>query len=170
MTAFDAGAVVVATAACVTDLRSARIPNALTVFAAVVGLVAHATWPQGLGAATSLGGAAAGLLVFLPFFALGGMGGGDVKLMTALGAWLGWPRILPAALTIAVVGGVVAVLVALSRGYLRQALRNIRGLLQLWWTTGMRPEPTLTLTHDRAPRLPYAVPVLLGLLVTLWRQ
>ena len=82
MTAFDAGAVVVATAACVTDLRSARIPNALTVFAAVVGLVAHATWPQGLGAATSLGGAAAGLLVFLPFFALGGMGGGDVKLMT----------------------------------------------------------------------------------------
>ena len=36
-----------------------------------------------------------GLAVFLPFFALGGMGGGDVKLMAAVGAWLGWPAILP---------------------------------------------------------------------------
>lgn len=170
MTAFDAGALVVAGGACVTDVRASRIPNALTLLGVVTGLVAHAVLPAGLGAGAALAGAAAGLVVFLPFFVLGGMGGGDVKLMAAVGAWLGWPAILTAALTIAIVGGVVAVAVAISRGYLRQALGNLLALARFWIVAGVRPEPSLTLAEGRGPRLPYAVPVLLGVLVTLWRR
>ena len=170
MTAFDAGAVVVAAAACITDLRSARIPNALTLLGTAGGLLAHSTWPTGLGIGPSLAGALVGLAVFFPFFALGGMGGGDVKLMAALGAWLAWPAIVPATFTIAIAGGVVALGVALARGYLLQALRNLRRLVLVWWTTGVRSDPPLTLAHGRGPRLPYAVPVLLGVLVTLWRR
>lgn len=170
MTAFDAGALVVAGGACVTDVRASRIPNTLTLLGVVTGLVAHAVLPAGLGVGAALAGAAAGLLVFLPFFVLGGMGGGDVKLMAAVGAWLGWPAILTAALTIAIVGGVVALAVAISRGYLRQALGNLLALARFWIVAGVRPEPSLTLAEGRGPRLPYAVPVLLGVLVTLWRR
>ena len=54
-------------------------------------------------------GLAVGLAVFFPFFALGGMGGGDVKLMAALGTWIGWSPIVWTALYGAVAGGVMAV-------------------------------------------------------------
>lgn len=170
MTVFDAGAVVLATAACVTDVSAARIPNTVTLTGVVAGLVAHGALPQGLGLVASAAGAVAGLAVFLPFFALGGMGGGDVKLMAALGAWLGWPAILATALAVAIAGGVLALLVALWRGYLGQAFANVWRLLRFWSVAGVRPEPSLTLAHGRGPRLPYAVPILLGLLVTLWRR
>ncbi|MFN7979723.1 MAG: prepilin peptidase [Vicinamibacterales bacterium] len=170
MTAFDAGALVVAGGACITDVRAARIPNTLTLLGVIAGLLAHALLPAGAGVAASLAGAAAGLAVFLPFFVLGGMGGGDVKLMAAVGAWLGWPTIVTAALTIAIVGGGVALGVAVTRGYLRQALGNLLALARFWIVAGVRPEPSLTLAEGRGPRLPYAVPILLGLLVTLWRR
>lgn len=170
MTVFDAGAIILALGACVTDVAAARVPNALTIAGVVAGVAAHALLPHGLGLGASVAGAIAGLALFLPFFALGGLGGGDVKLMAAMGAWLGWPAILTAAVAVAIAGGALAVVVALSHGYLGQALANLRRLLRLWMVAGVRPEPSLTLAHGRGPRLPYAVPVLLGLLVTLWRR
>jgi prepilin peptidase CpaA len=170
MTVFDTGAMLVAAGACVTDITAARIPNTLTLAGVVGGLAAHGLLPQGLGLATSAAGAAAGLAAFLPFFALGGMGGGDVKLMAAVGAWLGWPAIVGAVLAVAIAGGAIALGVALAHGYAGQAVRNIWRLLRLWAVAGIRPDPSLTLAHGRGPRLPYAVPVLLGVLVTIWRR
>ena len=81
----------VAVAACVTDIRSRRIPNLLTFGAALAAIVFHtfASGLDGLSAATF--GWLLGVAMFLPFFALGGMGAGDVKLLAALGAWLGPP-------------------------------------------------------------------------------
>ncbi len=81
-------------------------------------------------------GLLAGLLVFFPFFALGAMGAGDVKLMAALGVWIGWQPVLQVALFGAVAGGVLAVGVALWRGYLRTALKNIGALLRFWSVVG----------------------------------
>lgn len=168
MTAFDAVALVVAAGATMTDLRAARIPNALTVTSGLAGLLAHALLPGGFGWSTSLGGMAAGLAVFFPFFALGGLGGGDVKLMAALGAWVGWPAVLSLALYTALAGGVVALGVALARGYLRQALRNVAALAKFWMVAGVHADPALTLEHGRGPRVPYALPMFVGLIVTVW--
>ena len=67
-------------------------------------------------------------------------------------------------------GGVMAVLVALSHGYTRTAVRNIWLLLMHWRVMGLKPLPTLTLDTSDAPRLPYALPIMVGLLVTLWRS
>ncbi|MEZ5292656.1 MAG: prepilin peptidase [Vicinamibacterales bacterium] len=169
MTAFEVGAVMVAAGACATDLARARVPNTLTVLGIVVGVVAHAVLPGGRGAVASLVGGLAGLGVFFPFFALGGMGGGDVKLMAALGAWVGAPAILFVALYTALAGGVLAVGVALAHNYLGEALRNLRALARHWAIVGIRPEPSLTLERGRGPRLPYAVAIFAGLIVTLWR-
>src|SRR5262245_64849156 len=75
--------------ACVTDLRTRRIPNVLTFGAAALALAFHGIVGGLPGVQSAALGWLAGLAMFLPFFLLGGMGGGDVKLLAALGAWLG---------------------------------------------------------------------------------
>lgn len=169
MSLVEAVALAVGIAACVTDLRSRRIPNLLTFGAGLVAVGFHALAPQGQGVSNGLLGLATGLAVFFPVFALGALGAGDVKLMAAIGAWLGWEPVIWVALYGAVAGGVLALLVAVANGYLRQALRNVCTLVQYWWLTGVRPLPQLTLEAGHTLRLPYALPIFVGLVVTVWR-
>lgn len=161
---------VFAAAACVTDLRDGRIPNALTFSAIVVAVIVHGLLPQGHGWAHVALGTLVGLAVFFPFFALGGMGAGDVKLMAALGAWLGAGPVILTALYGAIAGGVLAILVALRSGYLKQALSNVGRLLIHWGMFGVKAVPELTIERGEGPRLAYAVPIFIGLVVTLWRS
>ncbi|MCD0462702.1 A24 family peptidase [Roseiconus lacunae] len=71
------------------DLKERRIPNALTVSAALGG-VAWGAYSGGLaGLLASIGGFAVGFGILLALWLIGGGGGGDVKLMGAVGAWLG---------------------------------------------------------------------------------
>jgi prepilin peptidase CpaA len=163
-----AAALAVAFVACVTDLRSRRIPNVLTAGAAVAGLLAHAATGGVSGGLTSLAGLVVGMALFLPFFLLGGMGAGDVKLLAALGAWLGPGQVFWLAIYASLIGGVLAVAVAVGRGYLTSALHNIGSLFGYWRVAGLRPLPALTLENRAAPRLAYAVPIFLGTAVTLW--
>ena len=160
----------IAALACATDLRSARIPNWLTLGAMAAGLCFHAMLPGGHGIAAAALGLLVGLLVFFPFFALGALGAGDVKLMAALGAWVGAAAAVNVALYGAVAGGVLAVIVAASRSYLPHALRNLRTLFTHWWLVGIKPLPELTLDKGQGPRLPYALPIMAGLVVALWRH
>ena len=67
-----------------------------------------------------------------------------------------------------VVGGVLALVVACSRGYLRQAMRNIWLLLMFWRVSGVRPLPELTIQSGRGPKLAYGVSIFLGTVVTIW--
>ena len=155
-------------AACVTDLRSRRIPNVLTFGAAVAAFVfwGIAGGPSGLG--FSLGGWLVGCVLFLPWFLLRGMGAGDVKLLAALGAWVGPSTALWLALYSAVAGGVFAVLVTLPSGYLGTMFRNVWGLLMFWRVAGVQPHPELTLATATGPRLPYAFPITAGVVAVLW--
>jgi prepilin peptidase CpaA len=161
-------ATVIAMVACVTDLRSQRIPNVLTFGGALAGVVFHAVSGRADGFLLSLSGWAVGIAVFLLPFALGGMGAGDVKLVAALGAWLGPMDTLWLAMYTAIAGGVAAVALALARGYLRQALSNICLLLMHWRISGIRPLHEVSLAGSKGPRLAYAVPVFGGLVATLW--
>lgn len=72
-----------------TDYRTRRIPNWLTVPAAISGLVFSAVSPHGIGLLPALAGFAVGLALLLLPWILGGGGMGDVKMLAALGAWLG---------------------------------------------------------------------------------
>ena len=166
--AIPSAAIAISVIACATDLRTQRIPNVLTFGAALAGLVAHIALDGASGALTAAGGWLTGLLIFLPFFALGGMGGGDVKLLAALGAWLGAYETLYLAMYTGVAGGALAVVVAFSRGYLGVALRNVLEMLRYWRTSGIRPVPNLTLETPHAPKLAYALPMFLGVVITLW--
>ena len=165
-----AAAVVVALMGCYTDIKTRRIPNVLT-FGAAAGAMGYALAGGG---PVAMGWSAAGWLVgaamFFPFFALGGIGGGDVKLMAALGAWLGPMPAVWLGLFAALAGGPLALLLAFARGYAKQAFGNLWGLVSYWRVVGLKPHPNLTLDSAAVgvPRLPYALPITVGLLVTLW--
>jgi len=158
----------VAAMACVTDIRRRRIPNVLTFGAAAAGVVFHGATGGTHGLVLAVSGWSVGLLVFLPFFMLGGMGGGDVKLLAALGAWVGPGDAVWLAIYSSLAGGVLGVGVALSRNYLGTALRNLKTMFVSWWLVGPRPLASMTLEDSKAPRLAYAVPMLIGAMVTIW--
>lgn len=153
---------------CVCDLRTRRIPQVLTIGGAAAGIVFHLATGGWMAGATSLAGWGLGILIFLLPFALGGLGGGDVKLLGALGAWLGPTEAVWLGIYTGIAGGILAIVWSLANGYLGQALRNVYLLLMHWRVGGLRPLPELTLEHGRAPRLAYAVPILAGTTVTLW--
>jgi prepilin peptidase CpaA len=154
--------------ACALDLRWRRIPNWLTVGAALAGIAYHGVVGGWAGIETAAAGWAVGLAIFFVPFALGGLGGGDVKLVAALGAWLGPAEVVWLGLYTGVIGGVLALIVACSRGYLRQALRNIWVLLMFWRISGLRPLPELTIQQAHGPKLAYGLSIFLGTVVTIW--
>jgi prepilin peptidase CpaA len=105
--------IVVAVLAAIVDLGWRRIPNSLTVIATITGF-SLALWSGGLSAlSTSLLGFLTGLLLFIPGFLLRMTGGGDVKLMAALGSLLGPSLTLYAFVLYAVTGMVWALVYSL---------------------------------------------------------
>lgn len=104
-------AIVLGLAAVITDVRSRTIPNWIPV-AALAGGIGCQVLDKGWSGLPAAGlGAVAGFGVFLVFYLLGGMGGGDVKLMAGFGALLGASRLLEAALWTAGIGGLMALAV-----------------------------------------------------------
>jgi prepilin peptidase CpaA len=168
MTISTVAAVSIATIACVVDLRTRRIPNALTFGGAAAALAYRLATGGAAGAADGLGGWLVGLALLLVPYALGGMGAGDVKLLAALGAWLGPAETLWLGIYTNVAAGLMALAVALIHGYLGQAWNNVWLLLSHWRVVGLRPLPEITLSGSRGPRLAYAAPILAGMVVTLW--
>lgn len=155
-------------AACLTDLTTRRIPNAMT-FGGALAAVAYHAWAEGAdGLVFAAAGWTVGVGFFLFPFLLGGLGGGDVKLVAALGAWLGPSEALWLALYSCVAGGVLAVAVALASGYLRTALANVSLLLTHWRISGFIRLQEVSLEGSTGPRLAYAVPIFVGTVVTLW--
>ena len=139
------------------DLRMRRIPNYLTVPAAVSGLLYHSFAPAGWGPWVSLGGFAVGFaLLLLPWLA-GGSGMGDVKLLAALGAWLGTKGVLIAFGLSAVLGTVIALIVLLNHAATEGVSKTGRRFL-----SARRPVHRKTGKKRSARVLPFAVPVALS--------
>lgn len=118
-------ALLVGAAAIVEDVARRQISNWIPALAFAGGLAVMSFERGWRGAGSSLLGTAAGFAVFLIFYLLGGMGGGDVKLMAGFGALLGVERLLEAALWTAACGGLIA-LAAIGFGALRNRLSKDR--------------------------------------------
>jgi len=138
-----------------------KVPNWITFPMIVAGWVysaalsPYAGW-EGLG--WSLLGTVIGLALLLPLYSIGGMGAGDVKLLAAFGALLGPADVFDAFLRAAILGGAMALTVALWRGRLRETLYGTAMLV----TTRSRTM-TATIEHPAANnRFPYAPAIACG--------
>lgn len=146
----------------VTDLTQRRIPNLLTGPAIFIALLAY-YFIGGLdGFLFSLRGLAFGLAIFLVPYLMGGMGAGDVKLMSAVGAVLGFSHTLVALLFIAVCGGIIALGLMLSRGILQQTLAKI--FLSFVFLVAHKDGSLLKVNKDEQTQdgIPYAVAIASG--------
>ena len=142
--------------AAVVDLRIHRIPNYLTVPAAVLGIAYHGFAPAGLGMLAGLAGFGVGFCLLLLPGLLGGGGMGDVKLLAALGAWLGPIMTLIAFAASIICAALLAFAIMLNSAMTLGVLKTERRYL-----ASRRPRNKSG--QRRAARiLPFAVPVAVG--------
>jgi len=109
-------------AACWFDLRSRIIPNELTLAIAVLAIPfwwasGLALWPN-----ATLQVCVAALIfgLFALAFAMGAMGGGDVKLIGALALWLPWQAVLAVLVVMSVAGGALTLAMVLRHRLARR--------------------------------------------------
>jgi prepilin peptidase CpaA len=129
----------------------------------LAGLIVHFAQNGWTGAMHSLFGSAIGFGVFLIFYLLGGMGGGDVKLMAGFGALLGAKRLFEAALWTAGCGGVMA-LAVIATGLIRDFW------VQSKWargTAGSEPAAASEKQDQRRDSIPYAPAIAAGVWLSL---
>ena len=156
-------------AATAIDLRSHRIPNLISLGGLLAALVLAATGHGAVTLGPALTGMAIGFFLLLPLYAKGAMGAGDVKLMAAVGAFLGGPALaLGAVAGTFMAGGVLGLgYLAVRRGAAATA-RRYRAELKIGalgggWKGLMTPDPAA------APlRFPYAAAIAAGALSALW--
>ena len=140
-------------AAVVEDLWRREISNWTSLVALVGGVGLHLYERGAHGISSVFISALAGFCVFLVFYLLGGMGGGDIKLMAGFGAVLGKPGVLlEAALLTGFIGGLMAVLVL-----------AFRGLARLIQTPKVHGEEQA----ERRAHIPYAPAITLGVWLSL---
>jgi prepilin peptidase CpaA len=149
------------------DIRTRRIPNWLTAALAVAGVVQALLMPSAtVTVGTSLAGLGVGLLVPFCFFAIRALGPGDVKLLAAIGAWVGVKPVLVIMLAAAVLGGVVAIVQGLMQRRLSLLLGNTAllalNLAQVRRFGAAKLEALGDNPTSMKNTIPYAVPILLA--------
>jgi prepilin peptidase CpaA len=152
--------------AAVIDCRTFRIPNWLTLAGALAGLLSSTinTGRPLDGFLWALAGMGVGLLIMLPFYALRVMGAGDVKLIAAIGAFLGFPAILYAVLFTFVTGGIAALAFAVFGKLTRRMANNLGAIawsVTLAAITGTSPAASIKQVES-VGKLPYAVSIGIG--------
>lgn len=145
--------------ASVTDLLDSRVPNRLTLPVVPAALILNG-WAGG---PIRLGGSVLGLLVglalLLPIYALGGIGGGDVKLMAALGCLRGVPFILWTSLGSILAGGILSLALLAYHGRLGRSLGNLGRTMGSAILPQLRTEP---LDPRESRGLPFAYAIALA--------
>lgn len=147
-------------AAAINDLASRRIPNLLLLSGFVAALALHSLSPEpGKALLACFGGAAAGLLIFLPLYIARGMAAGDVKMMATVGAFTGPLAALHIAVLAWCAGGVMALAIIIFRGRLRLALVRLWSLVR---QLALRLPVTRTEAQPSAGSMPYGVAIAAG--------
>jgi prepilin peptidase CpaA len=167
---YPATATACALAGSIFDVKSCRIPNFVTLPAFLIGLSLHLVFGGWKGLLSSLAAGAICGLVFLVFYVAGGMGAGDVKLMMAVGGIAGLQHVAYLLALTAISGGVMAVLLALVRGRLQQTIMNVGALAAHHTHQGLQPHPDLNLSNAHTLRLPYALAIAGGSILTFYFQ
>jgi leader peptidase (prepilin peptidase) / N-methyltransferase len=110
------------------DLEHQLLPNVITLPGIAIGLISSAVLPPGIVDAiigVLVGGGVLWLIgeAYFRYSGQEGMGGGDVKMLAMIGAFLGWKLVLVTLVLSSVAGSLIGVLViAVKRGGMKYAL------------------------------------------------
>jgi len=155
-------------AVAVIDLRSRRIPNGLSLVAAVAGLALNGLGGGFTGLASAGLGLAIALLAFLPMYAGGGLGAGDVKAMAAVGALVGVPGIFITVGFTLIGGAIAAVAILILAGELVPAVQRLHANLLLAKAGGPVGSIRPAAGEMAARRFPYGLAIAGGVCAASW--
>ena len=156
-----------------TDLWKFKIYNVLTIPMLLTGLCVSTALGGWTGLGSSLLGAGLGFGLLVVFFAVGGVGPGDVKLLTAVGAWLGPFLTFQVFVAMAIFGGLYAVAIVLRReGVLGLAVELIEAQDRVfrpgsWKRPASEIEDEVKRPDRRRRLVPYAAMTCLGFFATM---
>ncbi len=149
----------------ITDVMYGKIFNKITYPAILLGLVVNVFLGMNSFQSSVIGMLVA-FVLFLIVFMIGGLGGGDVKLMTAIGAIKGYPFVMYAAFYSALVGGLMSIAIMIWKGKFLRGMRNIFRVIFSYVFSfifpGMKP---LSLSPEESEKIPFGFAICLG---TLW--
>jgi prepilin peptidase CpaA len=157
-------AAILGTVAAVTDLRSRRIPNWLTLPALLSGMLANTLIYGWRGVAQSGKGVLLGVVLLLPFVLLHSLGMGDLKLVIASGAILGPSDLITVLLLQVILAGIIAVAVIVRTGRVSQTIHNIGHILGSLLAFRM-PGQAVSLDNPQASKIPFGVAMGLAMVI-----
>ncbi len=156
---------VVLVAGSYTDVRYGKIYNWITYPGVLIGLAGHAIVgglagedQLRIGLAGSAAGLAVGYLPLMLAFLAGGIGGGDAKLMGAVGALTGWQFALAAMMYGFAVAAVMAIVVMLAKRITRRTLRR------MWWSLVLlvKARQATDPATPESPKIPFGLALCIG--------
>jgi prepilin peptidase CpaA len=162
-------AAVFALTAGITDFRYRKIPNWLTYPAIPIAILLHWIIAGGHAALLSLAGAAVGLGVLLPFVLLGALGGGDWKLMGALGAFFEPRRLVPVLILTLMINGIMALVLVLWKKRIGQTARNM-GRITAALFKFRAPGADLSIDNPEGEKVPFGIAAAIATLLYVAAQ
>jgi prepilin peptidase CpaA len=151
--------------AAISDWRTHKIPNWLTVSGAITGVFLRSVISGWSGAKASLEGAGLALALLLPLVLLRALGAGDWKLVGAVGAFLG-PILVLFILFGSIVGSALMGTVQMIKTKrVRETLMNIVVLVRGFAIFGFQPNPKVSLDNPDLMKVPFGVAVAAATLV-----
>jgi prepilin peptidase CpaA len=153
----------------VTDVWKFKVHNILTLPLLLAGFTYWGIVGGATGLADSIVGSLFGFTILIIFYVMGGMGAGDVKLMAAIGAWLGLPLTLLVFVASALTMGIYALVLVVRYGTLRETWVKLQIVWHRFATIGrhLGAEDGIECEVkqvDRRRIIPFAAMVAIGLL------
>lgn len=147
----------------IVDIVTGKIPNKITYVALVCGLILGFLPDIGVDISSCLIGLAIGFLPAVVLFMMGALGGGDVKLLAALGALLGYPQIFDLLFFSVLTGGALGLSIIVWKGRFLQTLRQFGQLIITLVYPGV---PKVVPAQDLS--VPFGFAIAIGTLWTLY--
>ena len=159
--------IVILLMALVHDLKSRTIPNYLTFTAIILASIINIYTLGFAGLINSFFGSLTGFVLLVFPFMMGGIGAGDVKLLMAIGAFLGPYLTFYVFLNASLVGGIYSFLLMAKHGELVPFLKKLYFTF-FFFTAGAATYRNLDVFNKEEKKLaiPYAVAIVSGVMLS----